>query len=185
ILGAATPAGRPPSARWIGALERITPRERGTFQRSDGTRGEATVEPLANYFVGRVAKDLRGGATVVRAVATSVLRELDDPYLAARLSRRAESVGVGTEMWFGKRDYRLLAQVAGTAVTGDTGAIRRLQTSSARYFQRPDRGNGTNGLLSDAYDPALTALRGLGAYARFARESGQLLRSEEHTSELQ
>ena len=51
----------------------------------------------------------------------------------------------------------------------------RLQTASARYFQRPDRGNGSNGLLSDAYDPALTALRGVGAYARFARESGHLL----------
>ena len=175
ILGAAKLTGRTPSGWSIGALDAVTRRERATFQRSDGTRGQATVEPLANYFVGRVAKDLRGGATVVRAVATSVLRDLDDPYLAARLSRRAESVGVGTEMWFGKRDYRLLAQVAGTAVTGDTGAIRRLQTSSARYFQRPDRGNGTNGLLSDAYDPALTALRGLGAYARFARESGQLL----------
>src|SRR5438046_786098 len=78
-------------------------------------------------------------------------------------------------MWFGKREYRLMAQVAGTQVSGDTAAMLRLQTSSARYFQRPDRGNGSSGVLSDAYDPALTALRGVGAYARFARESGHLL----------
>src|SRR5207244_11131963 len=74
-------------------------------------------------------------------------------------------------MWFGKRDYRLMAQLAGTQVAGDTGAMLRLQTSSARYFQRPDRGNGSNGVLSDACDPAVTALRGVGACARAARES--------------
>ena len=123
----------------------------------------------------RVAKGLRGGATVLRAIGTSVVRELDDPFLADRLSRHAESVGLGSEMWFGKREYHLMAQVAGTQVSGDTAAMLRLQTASARYFQRPDRGNGSNGVLSDAYDPALTALRGVGAYARFARESGHLL----------
>jgi hypothetical protein len=51
----------------------------------------------------------------------------------------------------------------------------RLQRSSARYFQRPDRKNGSNGFLSDAYDSSLTSLRGIGAYARLARESGKLL----------
>jgi len=60
-------------------------------------------------------------------------------------------------------------------VSGDSAAILQLQQSSARYFQRPDRGNGSNGLLTDAYDPSLTALRGLGGYARFSRESGNLL----------
>jgi hypothetical protein len=175
ILGAAKLTGRTPSGWSIGLLDAVTRRERATFERADGSRGEATVEPLANYFVGRVAKDLRQGATVVRAMATSVWRELDDPFLAARLSRHAESFGLSTDMWFGKRDYRLMAQLAGTQVTGDTAAMRRLQASSARYFQRPDRQAGGNGLLSDAYDPRATTLRGLGAYARFSRETGNLL----------
>jgi hypothetical protein len=68
-----------------------------------------------------------------------------------------------------------MAQVAGTQVTGDPAAILQLQTSPARYFQRPDRGHGSNGFLSDSLDPTRTSLRGLGAYARFARESGKLL----------
>ena len=175
ILGAAKLTGRTPTGWSIGALDAVTRRERAAFLKSDGTRGDVTVEPFTNYFVARVAKDLRGGATVLRAIGTSVVRELDDPFLADRLSRHAESFGLGTEMWFGKREYRLMAQLAGTQVAGDTAAMLRLQTASARYFQRPDRGNGSNGLLSDAYDPALTALRGVGAYARFARESGHLL----------
>src|SRR5881409_1985843 len=175
ILGAAKLTGRTPSGWSIGALDAVTRRERAAFRRSDGSGGDVTVEPFTNYFVAQVAKDLRGGATVLRAIGTSVVRELDDPFLADRLSRHAESFGLGTEMWFGKREYRLMAQLAGTQVAGDTAAMLRLQTASARYFQRPDRGNGSNGLLSDAYDPALTALRGVGAYARFARESGHLL----------
>src|SRR5207302_11153767 len=126
----------------------------------------APVVPYANYFVARVAKDLLGGSTVLRAKGTSVVRELDDTFLADRLSRHAESVGLGNEMWYGKREYHMMAQVAGTQVSGDTAAMLRLQTASARYFQRPDRGNGSNGVLSNAYDPALTALRGVGAYAR-------------------
>jgi hypothetical protein len=175
ILGAAKLTGRTPTGWSIGVLDAVTRREQATVQRSDASRYGVTVEPFTNYFVGRVAKDLRGGATVIKAMGTSVVRNLDDPFLRSRLSRRLETLGVGTEMWFSQRHYRLMAQMAGTRVTGDPAAILRLQRSSARYFQRPDRQNGTNGLLSDAYDSSLISLRGLGAYARFSRESGKVL----------
>ena len=49
-------------------------------------------------------------------MVTSVWRDLDSPDLAHQLSRHAESVGLSTEWWFGRRDYRLMAQVAGTQV---------------------------------------------------------------------
>ena len=175
ILGAAKLTGRTPSGWSVGALDAVTRRERATVLLADSTQTNITVEPFTNYFVGRVAKDLRGGATVVRGLATSVIRDLDDPGLATRLSRHAESIGLSTESWFGERDYQLMIQVAGTQVSGAPEAMLGLQRSSARYFQRPDRGHGGNGLLSDRYDPSLTALRGLGGYARFARQSGSLL----------
>jgi len=175
ILGAAKLTGRTPSGWSIGVLDALTKREQATVQLSDGTMGRVTVEPLTNYFVGRVAKDLRGGATVVRAMASSVVRHFDDPALKNQLPRRTETVGVSTDMWFGRRDYRLVTQLAGSRVIGDSPAILRLQQSSARYFQRPDRGNGSNGLLTDSLDPSLTSLRGLAGYARFSRESGNLL----------
>ncbi|HXF95339.1 MAG TPA: DUF5916 domain-containing protein [Gemmatimonadales bacterium] len=175
ILGAAKLTGRTPGGWSLGVLDAVTRRERALVERTDGSRREVTVEPLTNYFAARVAKDLRGGATVVRAMATSVWRDLDEPYLRERLTRRSETVGLATDMWFGRRTYQLMAQLAASQVTGDSAAILRVQHSSARYFQRPDRGHGTNGWLSDAYDSSLTALRGLGGYARLAREAGNLL----------
>jgi hypothetical protein len=174
ILGALKLTGRTPTGWSIGGLDAVTGRAQARVQMPNGTRSDRTVEPFTNYFVGRVAKDLRGGATVVRAMATSTYRTLD-PALATTLSRHSESFGLSTDMFFRNRDYHLMAQAAGTNVSGDAPAILRLQTSSARYFQRPDRGNGSNGLLSDRFDSSLTSLRGVGAYARFAREQGNLL----------
>jgi hypothetical protein len=174
ILGAAKLTGRTSSGWSIGLMDAVTRRERATVLRADGSLGSVTVEPFTNYFVGRVAKDLRGGATVIRAMGTSVMRELDGPYFRDGLTRRAESFGLSSDMWFANRNYRLMAQMAATQASGEPAAILRLQRSSARYFQRPDRGNGSNGLLSDAYDSSLTALRGVGAYARLAREQGSL-----------
>ena len=175
ILGAAKLTGRTPTGWSIGVLDAVTKREQATVQRSDLSRYGVTVEPLTNYFVARVAKDLRGGATQLRMMGTSVVRDLSDPFIADRLSRHSEALGFGTDMYFSKRNYRLMAQIAGTQVSGDSAAILRFQQASTRYFQRPDRQNGRNGLLSDAYDPSLTSLRGLGAYARFSRDQGNLL----------
>ena len=59
-----------------------------------------------------------------------------------------------------------MAQVAMTQVAGDSTAMLGLQRSSARYFQRPDREPGGNGLFTDSLDPSLRAMRGWAAYAR-------------------
>jgi hypothetical protein len=175
ILGAAKLTGRTPSGWSLGFLDAVTRRERAAVQRADGGRAAVTVEPFTNYFVARVARDLRGGLSVVRGMATSTIRRFDDPRLGELLSRHAESVGASTDTWFGQRDYRLMLQLAATQVSGDTGAILRIQRSSARYFQRPDREHGANGLFSDAYDPSLRAMRGWGLYGRFSKESGDWL----------
>jgi hypothetical protein len=169
ILGALKLTGRTPSGWSIGALDAVTRRERATVQFADTTRGEFVVEPLTNYFAGRVAKDLRGGATVLKAMGTAVIRDLDDPYIAQRLSRRAEALGLSSDMWWKKRQYRLMMQLAGTEVVGDTAAIRRITRSSAHFFQRPDRSD-----TADARRPR-GSIQGLGGYARFSRESGKVL----------
>ena len=169
ILGAGKLTGRTSSGWSIGAVDAITRRERAPVQFSDSTRGRFTVEPFTNYFASRVAKDLRGGATQVKAMATSVYRNLDEPYIRGRLSQHAEAFGVSSEMWWGKRTYRLMTQLAGTEVSGDTAALRRIRFGSAHFFQRPDRS-----YTADALRPR-TSMQGLGGYARFSRESGHLL----------
>jgi hypothetical protein len=175
ILGAAKVTGRTGSGWSLALLDAATAREQATVELADSSRTSVTVEPFTNYFVGRVAKDLRGGSTVIRGMATSVLRDLNTPEMADQLSRHSEALGFSTENWFGKRVYRLMAQAAMSQVTGSPTAMLGLQQSSARYFQRPDRQPGGNGLFTDNLDPSLTVMRGWAAYARFARESGDWL----------
>ena len=61
----------------VGLLDAVTNRETARF-RADTTAGAPTltqeVEPLTNYFVGRVRRDLRGGATSLGAILTSTTR---------------------------------------------------------------------------------------------------------------
>jgi hypothetical protein len=169
ILGAAKLTGRTRSGWSIGALDGITRRERAPVQFMDATRGQFTVEPLTNYFAARVARDLRGGATQIKAMGTSVYRDLGDPYLASRLSHHTEVFGLSSDSWWSKRTYRLMAQLAATEVAGDTAAMRRIRFGSAHFFQRRDRSDTT-----DALRPR-TSMRGLGGYARMSKESGHVL----------
>jgi len=175
ILGAAKVTGRTASGWSVGALDAVTDREHATVAAPDGSRFSTEVEPLSNYFVGRVAKDYLDGNLQIRGMATSVVRDLGDPALAAQLSRHAEAGGLDAEWWFGKRHYRWAMSIAASQVAGDSSAMMRVQRSSARYFQRPDRVNGRNGLFTDAYDPGLTAMRGWGLETRLSREAGDWL----------
>jgi hypothetical protein len=166
ILGAGKLTGRTRTGWSIGALDAVTRRERAPVQFGDSTRGRLTVEPFTNYFAARVAKDLSGGATQLKAMATSVYRDLDEPYIRQRLSHHSEAFGVSTDMWWSKRTYRLLAQLAGTQVSGDTAAMRRIRFREQHFFQRPDRSD-----TADARRPR-TSMQGLGGYARLSKEQG-------------
>ena len=169
ILGAAKLTGRTPSGWSIGSLDALTRRETAPVQFDDSTRGSFAVEPLTNYFATRLAKDLAGGATQIKGMATSVYRDINDPYIGTRLSHHAEVFGASSESWWGKRTYHLMAQLAGTSVSGDTAAMRRIRFGSAHFFQRPDRSD-----TADALRPR-TSMQGLGGYARMAKESGHWL----------
>jgi hypothetical protein len=175
ILGAAKLTGRTPTGWSLGLLDAVTRREHATVAVDDTTRTGVEVEPFTNYFVARVAKDLRGGATVIRGIATSVVRDLRDPALSTLLNRHAEGVGLETDTWFKSRTYRLMATAAWSQIAGDSQAVLRAQQSSARYFQRPDRQHGGNGLFTDRYDSSLTTMRGWALYSRFSKESGNWL----------
>ena len=169
ILGAAKLTGRTPSGWSIGSLDAVTRREAAPVQFDDSTRGRFEVEPLTNYFATRVAKDLRGGALQIKAMGTSVYRDLGDVYLQSRLSHHAEVLGVSADNWWKKRTYRLMFQLAESNVSGDTAALRRIRFGSAHFFQRPDRADTT-----DARRPR-TSMQGLGGYARLSKEAGHWL----------
>ncbi len=175
ILGAAKVTGRTRNGFTIGVLDAVTDRERATIRRSTGADTVQEVEPLTNYFVGRLKKDFNRGNLVFGGMVTSVYRNLDDPLLKDRLNSHSEAVGFDWNARWKNRAWSWVGNLAFTNNSGEPAAIRRLQNSSARFFQRPDRKSGSNGFLSDAYDPNATRLRGLGGYTRFAKDAGKWL----------
>jgi hypothetical protein len=173
ILGAAKLTGRTSKGWNIGMLDAVTARESARV--FDGTNHmEQEVEPATNYFVTRVNRELAKGNLTIGGIFTSVFRSFDDEALEMRLNKHAEGVGVNTEYWWKNRMYHLIAQGAVTNISGDPAAILRAQHSSARYFQRPDREAGGNGLFTSDYDSTLTSMRGYGTYLRMAKEGGDL-----------
>lgn len=173
ILGAAKVTGRTRNGFTIGVLDALTAREHATIQRTVGPDTLQEVEPLTNYFVGRLKKDFNRGNLVFGGMVTSVVRDLDDPLLKSRLNAHSEAVGFDWNARWKDRSWSWVGNLAFTNNSGDTAAIQRLQTSSARYFLRPDRQSGGNGFLSDRYDPKATRLRGLGGYSRLAKDAGK------------
>ena len=140
-------------------------------QTPTGERATQKVEPLADYFVGRLKKDFMSGNLVVGGVASGVTRRLDDTF-APRLAKHAEMYGNDVFYTWHEQMFSFQAQAAVTNVSGDPREILLREQSSARYFQRPDRGAGSGGFLSNRLDSNATSLRGAGAYARIAKNTG-------------
>ena len=171
ILGAAKLTGSVARGWTLAALDATTARETAQIQDSAGRRFRMEVEPFTNYFVSRVSHDLPGGS-YIRGMVTSVVRDIRDSALATQLNTHSEAAGLETDLWWGKRTYRLMANAMMTEAVGSPADILGIERSSAHYFQRPDRRNGSDGLFSNRYDTTLTALRGYSFYTRFAKESG-------------
>ena len=177
ILGAAKVTGRTAGGYQIGLLNAVTAAERAFADDSFGDRFSQEVEPLTNYFVGRVKRTMNGGRFTLGSMVTSVVRNFNDdnPTLRQVLPGHAEAGGIDWDVQWGNRAFSFIGSLAMSQVSGDTATMRRIQESSARYYQRPDRDEHSNGVLTDGYDGTLTSLRGLGAYARVAKQSGNWL----------
>lgn len=172
ILGAAKVTGRTRSGWTVGILDALTDREDAPIIRN-GAETKQRVEPYTNYFVGRLKKDFEKGNLVIGAIGTSVVRSLSDSLLESRLASHSEAFGLDWSARWKNRSWSLVGNAAFTNVDGDAAVIKRLQNSSARYFQRPDRKPGGNRFLSDRYDPNATSLRGMGGYTRLAKDAGK------------
>lgn len=176
ILGAGKVTGRTSSGITVGVMDALTNRESAEF-RPTGLLADSTVEvePLSNYFVGRLRKDFRGGSTRVGTITTLVNRDLTTPDEVARLRSNAQAAGVDLDHRWANRTYSLNVQTALTHIGGDTAAIRRAQFASPRYYQRPGRTATSDGLFSTTLDPTRRNLYGYGLYARLAKETGNWL----------
>ena len=163
ILGAAKVTGRNDRGLSIAIIESVTAEETAAID-LNGQRTEETVEPLTNFFVGRVQKETNDGNTIFGAILTGVNRKLDSN-LEMQMHRGAYSGGLDFTQYFKEKSWMLNINFATSHVTGDEDAILRTQRSSARYFQRTDASHVE-------LDPTRTSLTGSGGRIQFLRMGG-------------
>ena len=164
ILGAVKLTGKTSGGWSVGFLEAVTDRETARVQ-SGGVVGRTDVEPLTNYAVARVHRELgqRGGAGFM---ATAVTRRLDTPTLQDALVDQAYVFGTDAHVFFDRnRDWVLTGKVAGSHISGTPKAIESAQRAPQRYYQRPDT-------LHVSLDPSRTSLAGWAGRINLNRNSG-------------
>jgi hypothetical protein len=171
IWGAGKITGRTSSGYTIGLLDAVTGQANARIETPAGARATQEVEPLANYFVARVKHDYLHGNLVVGAVASGLQRSIDTTF-GPLLARHAEMYGNDVVYTWKQQMYALQASASVTNVSGDAQEILLRQQSSARYLQRPDRGAGSDGFLTNRLDPTATSMRGAGLYTRVSKQTG-------------
>ncbi len=162
ILGAFKLSGKTAGGLSLAILESVTAKEKAEID-LNGERRPETVEPLTNYFVGRMQQDFREGNSHLGAMMTAVNRNIEDPHLEF-MRRQAYAGGIDFSHHFNDRDYRIDANLFASHLRGSEEAIYEAQTASARYFQRPDNHHVT-------LDDSRTALSGHAGSVRLRRTS--------------
>ena len=139
----------------VGILDAVTTEQRARVFATSGERYDRPVEPLTNYFAGRVKRDFRAGATTVGAMLENTNRAVGDTVFAPLLRSSATFGGVDFEHDMAKRTWIVSGFAGGSVVQGSQRAIAATQRTSAHYFQRPD-----SSTLHLSYDTTLTSLSG-------------------------
>ncbi len=145
ILGAFKLTGKTKNGLSLGILESVTQKEWAEIAR-DVSVGEEKefeyrkeiVEPLTNYFVSRIEKDLNESNTQVGAMVTAVNRKLETDQLRSQLHKSAYSAGFNFKQQWKDKTYYIDINAAVSQINGSKEDITTTQTSSPHYFQRPD-----------------------------------------------
>lgn len=165
IPGALKLTGKTAGGWSVGVLDAVTREEHGRFLDELGASHRAPVEPLSNYFVGRLRHESSDGNSAIGGLLTAVDRRLGDATLAGLLRSSAYLGGVDLNRYWGDQSWALDAYVTGSIVRGDAEAIARTQRASARYYQRPDAEHFS-------LDTTRTSLAGYNAVATLTKLSG-------------
>jgi hypothetical protein len=137
ILGAGKLTGK--VGPWnVGLLNAVTSEENARVLDAANLRSTTAVEPLTNYFVGRVAHDFRGGNTILSIGGTAVNRNLSDTVFKSLLRSSADVGSLDFVHRWANRQWALTGALSQSLIDGTRAVIRNAQTSSARYYQRPD-----------------------------------------------
>lgn len=162
IVGAAKFSGKTDGGWSIGVLESVTKSE---YARVDhkGEQRDVEVEPLTNYFVGRLQKDIHGGNTVLGGIFTAVNRNGD---LEGSLRRAAYTGGFDFLHYWKKRNWYYRGNLVMSHVEGTVQAIYATQTSFEHLFNR------TN-IREASLDSGRTSLTGTSGTFRIGKSGGR------------
>lgn len=164
IIAAAKLSGKTKGGTSIGFLESVTAEEVAVIADGDSRR-EVVVEPVTNYFVGRVVQDINKGNTIIGGALTSTYRDIDQDHLQF-LPSSATTGGIDFQQFWKDRDYYVKMMNYASHIRGSEESITRLQMSPAHLFQRPD---------ADylQLDTTRTSLSGFGGNLEFAKIGGR------------
>jgi len=162
ILGAAKFSGKTKNGWSIGVLESVTSKEYAEINNNGDTRKDL-VEPLTNYFVGRLQKDFNENNSYVGGIFTAVNRNLEDNL--EHLRKSAYSGGLDFKHQWKNRTYFLEGNIVASHVEGSKDAIARTQTSLTHLFNRVDAGHVN-------FDPNKTSLTGTGGKIAAGKAGG-------------
>ncbi|HYJ81021.1 MAG TPA: DUF5916 domain-containing protein, partial [Longimicrobiaceae bacterium] len=165
ILGAAKLSGKTAGGWSLGVLDAVTAREEARFRDGSGDHS-MVVEPLTNFFVGRLRRDLRGGQSYLGGALTAVNRDLETDALRQVLPGAAFTGGVDFKHEFARRQWVLTGFASASHVRGDSLALQRVQRRPWHYFQRPDAEHL-------ALDSAARSLSGASAELRVRKQAGE------------
>jgi hypothetical protein len=160
ILSALKVTGKSRDGLSLGVVQSVTAREEARISYQEKERNQ-TVEPLSNYFVGRVQKDWNKGNTSLGGAFTSARRSIKDPALDF-MARDAVTGGIDFIHYFRNRSYVLDAKAQFSRVSGKPEAMLALQRNSVHGYQRP----GADHL---GVDSSAASLAGHGGKVSFGR----------------
>jgi len=163
ILGAAKLTGKNKDGLSVGIVEAMTAQTEAEID-TIGGREKTTVEPLTNYFIGRVQKDLNKGNTLIGGIFTSTNRIMNAD-VRDLLHKSAYSGGLDFTQYFKNKNWMFNINAAFSLVKGSKKAILNTQESSTHYFQRPDK----NYALIDSNR---TTLSGSGGRMQLMKQNG-------------
>lgn len=163
IWGAAKFSGKTKNGWSWGVLETVTAKEYAEVIYEDDSKDKVLVEPLTNYFVGRVQKDFNDNNSYIGGIFTATNRDLQNHL--SHIHRNAYSGGVDFRHNWNNRTFFIDGNMVLSHVNGSEEAITATQTSIVHMFQREDASHVD-------VDPTRTSLTGSGGQLRIGKSGG-------------
>ncbi|MEO2063983.1 MAG: DUF5916 domain-containing protein [Christiangramia sp.] len=163
ILGAAKFSGKTKNGWTVGVLESVTAKEYADVIAENGQEDEVLVEPLSNYFVGRLQKDFNDRNSYIGGMVTGTHRQMHEN--VSFLHTQAYSGGLDFKHNWKDRTYYIEGNVVGSHVRGSSEAILNTQNSIVHLFQRSDASHVQ-------VDTSRTSLSGTGGRVEFGKGGG-------------